>query len=287
MGKDLYIKGLHRGGGSYHHFATADGSHAWSLPKEDQPGDWKVYGGGALKIHFNGIHLAKADYAVCWIHDENYLAEVEGHIEEDFEVVVAERARLVKKLDMHADQAATLAVTWAKSVANLLEVMNYPESFSAMPMKAIDHLEAWTKANPSSSLDEGVKFSLQKIQWQAGQYERDSSRSVGYRHNSIAAKESCKAVSRLQELRLGSNLTEKDSVHNLRIALSVANSAAKAVESGYRGFLSGQGLSETMPAIYQTFMDEQNTHPDSLFSNIRKKQSHDLCAMYGFLPTSS
>lgn len=280
MIQERYLKALHKGAVAYHHFGQTKEFDCWQLPEGDVPGAWKTYGGGPLRIHFNGIHMAKLDYAICWVHDENYLAEAGGETIEDFEAVVAEKARLVRKLEISSQDAAALAIKWAQDVSILLQVMDYPEPFCQVPIATLAAFRDWAY-NGKTEKPKTLQKDILQLRCQAGQYYRDAERSIGYRYSSLAARESCLAIVALD----GLDMTHKKDVHNLRQAVKVAAHASAAAMFAAHGYITQTRSNGQMPDFYTQFLGQGGLLDDRLPYEVergcRRRQSRELCQKFG------
>lgn len=79
---------------------------AWPLPAASgQPGAW-VASGSPLALCSSGVHACRRHELAHWLHEELWLVELEGESSEGIDCVVAERARLVRRLEAWEDGGA-------------------------------------------------------------------------------------------------------------------------------------------------------------------------------------
>jgi len=72
--------------------------HRWPLPTSDAPGAW-VEAQRPLTVCASGVHLCRPGDLAHWLHDELWVAELDGQRLPGVDCVVAERARLVRRVD--------------------------------------------------------------------------------------------------------------------------------------------------------------------------------------------
>ena len=87
-------------------FLRADGTTVftgfrWPLPSGDRPGDWVD---AEIDPCRSGIHACRAGDLPLWVGRTLYEVELEGEIREERTKVVAERGRLVRRIDTWDDE---------------------------------------------------------------------------------------------------------------------------------------------------------------------------------------
>jgi len=70
----------------------------WPLPQLEAAGEW-VEAGGPLEACGRGAHVCRPRELAFWIHDELWEVEVDGAQIEGYDCLVAERARLVRRIE--------------------------------------------------------------------------------------------------------------------------------------------------------------------------------------------
>lgn len=70
----------------------------WPQPIDGAPGAW-LGGDGPLVQCRSGVHLMRRDDLAYWLHDELWLVELDGNRADGIDCVLAERARLVRRID--------------------------------------------------------------------------------------------------------------------------------------------------------------------------------------------
>lgn len=70
---------------------------AWPQPHGGEPGEWAS--GRPVELCLTGIHACRAVDLTEWIDDELWELELDGAIREELSMVVAERGRLVRRVD--------------------------------------------------------------------------------------------------------------------------------------------------------------------------------------------
>ncbi len=70
----------------------------WPLPQLEAAGAW-VSAGGPLEPCVRGAHVCRPNELAFWIHDELWEAEIDGATIEGVDCLVAERARLLRRVE--------------------------------------------------------------------------------------------------------------------------------------------------------------------------------------------
>lgn len=70
----------------------------WPLPHESEPGEW-VSAVGSLDNCLNGIHACRSGQLLDWIDEELWEIELDGDVLESSSMLVAERGRLLRRMD--------------------------------------------------------------------------------------------------------------------------------------------------------------------------------------------
>lgn len=79
----------------------------WPLPEHGRPGQW-VSATGPIALCINGVHASTVDQLPQWLGSEIWEAELDGDVLRTEPALVAERARLVRRVQ-EWDDAAQLA----------------------------------------------------------------------------------------------------------------------------------------------------------------------------------
>jgi hypothetical protein len=82
---------------------------AWPGPAGGEPGEW-VEIDRPLEECSSGIHACRVIDLPAWIDDELWLVELGGEIRESESMVVAERGRLLRRVDAWSERTATAFV---------------------------------------------------------------------------------------------------------------------------------------------------------------------------------
>lgn len=77
---------------------------AWPLPDGEQPGRW-VNAKTPLALCRRGIHACSADQLPQWLGEEIWEVELEGEVLREEPAIVAEKARLVRRIEAWDDRA--------------------------------------------------------------------------------------------------------------------------------------------------------------------------------------
>lgn len=83
----------------------------WPAPRESDPGVW-VESHGPLAACLDGVHACRFEQLLDWIDDELWELELDGEVREESGLLVAERGRLLRRVDFW-DAAAARAFTEA------------------------------------------------------------------------------------------------------------------------------------------------------------------------------
>jgi len=86
----------------------------WPAPRDDGPGEW-VEASGPLEDCRRGVHACAPEHLLDWIDDELWAIELAGDVTEGESMLVAERGRLVERVeawDGEAAQAFADACAW-------------------------------------------------------------------------------------------------------------------------------------------------------------------------------
>jgi hypothetical protein len=86
-------------------FRAADRAAPYSGVTWPEPGTW-LEAEGKLERCFTGIHALRVDSLLGWIDDELWTCELGGAIEDDGEVLVAERGRLLERVQAWNEDSA-------------------------------------------------------------------------------------------------------------------------------------------------------------------------------------
>ena len=79
--------------------------HRWPTPADGEPGEW-VEAPAPLSMCESGIHACTAHDLAPWIDDELWVVDLAGEIEEDDDIVVATRGRLLRRVDAWSPDTA-------------------------------------------------------------------------------------------------------------------------------------------------------------------------------------
>jgi hypothetical protein len=85
-------------------------------PQAGQPGAW-VQAASALEACRSGVHACGADELAHWLHDELWIVELAGEIVPGIDCVVAQRGRLLRKVDAWSQGGAARFATAARDHA--------------------------------------------------------------------------------------------------------------------------------------------------------------------------
>ena len=117
--KQPLFKCLDVGAQSVHRYPGNDGDISWSAPRYVNgawcAGAWKEMSGrSVLKPHSGGLHLTPQSFLICWLRPEIYQAEIDTskRVEFSMDCVVAERARLVQKIEIPDYVYRDLSYSW-------------------------------------------------------------------------------------------------------------------------------------------------------------------------------
>lgn len=78
---------------------------AWPLPADDRPGSW-IEVDGPLETCARGVHGCREQDLLDWIDDALWEVKLVGEIRESGEMLIAERGRLIRRIDGWDDAAA-------------------------------------------------------------------------------------------------------------------------------------------------------------------------------------
>jgi hypothetical protein len=78
---------------------------AWPTPDGDRPGDW-IEAPAPLERCRRGIHAARLEHLTTWIDDELWTIELGGLVEEHGSTLVAQRGRLLRRIEPWCAAAA-------------------------------------------------------------------------------------------------------------------------------------------------------------------------------------
>jgi hypothetical protein len=96
-----------------------------------EPGAW-VEAGPSLELCRSGVHACQADELAHWLHEELWIIELDGETRHGVDCVVAQRGRLVQKVEAWTSGGAARFATAARDHA--------AELVSAAPEAARDRL---------------------------------------------------------------------------------------------------------------------------------------------------
>jgi hypothetical protein len=118
---------------------------AWPLPAIDRPGGW-VRAQTPLGLCRSGIHACTADQLPQWLGAEIWEVELAGEVLHEEPAIVAERARLVRKIDAWDEHAR---VQFAEAcLARVHEITaEYPAG--AAFVAKVGHCVSWGGAAPA------------------------------------------------------------------------------------------------------------------------------------------
>ncbi len=78
---------------------------AWPCPEGGTPGDW--VDGGAIDVCASGVHACRVPDLLDWLDDELWEIELDGAVVEGDSMIVAERGRLVARVEAWDEDAAS------------------------------------------------------------------------------------------------------------------------------------------------------------------------------------
>jgi hypothetical protein len=116
---------------NYYKFLNEDGSAIygsgkWSLPKDDQPGNWMPHVEELISCK-SGYHLCRTEDLVIWMGPRLFVAEVRGDVVESDDKIVCHQARLIKEVTTwNKTTAQQFAIECAKHVLHIFEKA-YPD----------------------------------------------------------------------------------------------------------------------------------------------------------------
>jgi hypothetical protein len=116
---------------NYYKFLNEDGSAIygsgkWSLPKDDQPGNWMPHVEELISCK-SGYHLCRTEDLVIWLGPRLFVAEVKGEVVETKDKIVCHQARLVKEVTTwNKTTAQQFAIECANHVLHIFEKA-YPD----------------------------------------------------------------------------------------------------------------------------------------------------------------
>jgi hypothetical protein len=110
----------------------------WPLPTGGAPGRW-VTAPGRLQPCLNGVHACRISDLPFWLTEELWRIELEGAVVEEETVVIAERGRLVSRVDEwtgetaleYADACAARARGHAAAAPDVAGYAHDAEGFAA------------------------------------------------------------------------------------------------------------------------------------------------------------
>lgn len=114
------------------------------LPDGDRPGKWlpKIE---RLKLCNSGYHACKAENLLDWTNAQLFEVELAGEIIDDYDKSVAQRMRIVKKIEAWNDNTARLFACWcARDVLPIYEA-ECPDD--KRPRVAIETAERYAEGN--------------------------------------------------------------------------------------------------------------------------------------------
>ena len=80
-------------------------SFHWPLPENGAPGAW-VSATGQLQPCLNGVHACRTSDLPYWLTEELWRLELAGTVIEEEKIVVAERGRLVSRVEAWTEETA-------------------------------------------------------------------------------------------------------------------------------------------------------------------------------------
>jgi len=94
---------------------------AWPTPDGDRPGAW-VEAGGPLAPCERGAHVCRPIDLAHWLHEELWELEVDGDRIDAIDGLIAQRARLVRRVDgWHQGGAARFGEACARHAAEVVD----------------------------------------------------------------------------------------------------------------------------------------------------------------------
>ena len=90
----------------------------WPVPTDDGLGDW-VEAGEALEDCRTGVHACTPRQLLDWIDDELWEIELDGEIVEGDAMIVAQRGRLLGRIDAWNDRCEPFV--WTKTADEILK----------------------------------------------------------------------------------------------------------------------------------------------------------------------
>lgn len=117
----------------------------WPLPAGDSPGAW-VHAERPLGLCRSGIHACTGDQLPQWLGVEIWEVELEGEVLREEAAIVAERARLIRKIDTWDERAH---VRFAQAcLAHAREIVAaYPAGGEFVAK--VEHCVSWGGAAPA------------------------------------------------------------------------------------------------------------------------------------------
>lgn len=79
---------------------------SWPRPAEDNPGEW-VATADEVRQCFHGVHASLTDDLLNWLDDELWQIELDGEIIDSNGMLVAQRGRLLRRVDAWDDTTAS------------------------------------------------------------------------------------------------------------------------------------------------------------------------------------
>ncbi len=131
---------------------------SWPHPSEDHPGDW-VETIDEVKQCFQGVHAIRTDDLLDWLDDELWEIELDGDIVDVGGMLVAERGRLLRRVDAWDEPtAAAFAADCAlrarhRALAALRRVGLTEEAEQLMQAAELDQVQAAAAAAHEATSD--------------------------------------------------------------------------------------------------------------------------------------